>query len=137
MNLRIPYNQCKEMTLKQIRNTPQYKKLSPLGKINKSGTYHYGNKSSANKEELCKIMDNPVKYQQRMIQNKSLKKNSSKRKRATRKGECLYPVARKPVAGKCKTNKFPYLGLTTEAKKCCYKRKQSEKTMKKRSLKTK
>jgi hypothetical protein len=134
MQYRIPYAKCKAMTLKQIRNTEEYKKLPPLPgqKANKSGTYKFGFKSSANKEELCKIMDNPVRYQKKVLRNKQLKQNSSKRKRSTRKGECLYPLSRVPKRGACVSGDFPYLGLTTTSKKCCYKRPQSKKTIAKR-----
>jgi hypothetical protein len=128
----IPQETCMNMTLKQIRATPEYKKLSPLGKINASGTYHYGNKSSANKKELCWIMSHPVEYQKKVQRNKELGINTAKRKRSTRKGKCLYPRDRKPKNGACKSGKFPYLGITTTGEKCCYKKQQTEKTKRKR-----
>ena len=135
MQYRIPYAKCKAMTLKQIRSTEEYKLLPPLPgmKPNKSGTYHEGNKSSANKEELCRIMDNPVRYQKKVLRNKQLKLNSSKRKRSTRKGECLYPINRKPKRGACVSGDFPYPGITTTGKRCCYKKQQSKKTIAKRT----
>ena len=129
MNNKIPYSVCMKMTLKEIRKTPKYKSLSPLGKINKSGTYKYGNKSSANKEELCRIMNNPQKYQEKVKKNKSKGVNSSKRKRSTRKGLCLVAARKIP----CKTTgKFKYEGVTTIGKRCCYKKEMSKKTREKR-----
>ena len=132
--VRIPYDVCKKMTLKQIRKTPQYKKLSPYGLVqNISGTYKYGAKSSMRKEELCKTLDNPKEYMKKALKSKRDKKNMSKRKRSTRASQCLYPKARVPVDGKCRSTEFKHLGVMQNGKtKCCYKKKQSSKTKSKR-----
>lgn len=131
-DVRIPYDECKKMTLAQIKKTPQYKKLTPFGTYeNVSGTYHYGCKSELRKEQLCIALDNPEAYWKKNIANKNKNSNSCKRKRQTRKGKCLVK-ARKPKNGECKSKKYKYKGVTTLGRPCCYKRKMSQKTMNKR-----
>ena len=126
--MRIPYSECKKMTLKEIRSSKQYKLLNPLGYINTSGTYKYGNKSSMRKDELCKALDNPKRYQKKALASKKKKKNMSKRKRSTRASKSLYPVSRKPIRGECKSDEFPHLRLMKNGKTpCCYKRKKAVK----------
>ena len=123
-DIRLPYEICIGMTVKQIRQTEEYKSLTPLGKRNRSGAYKHGNKSTMRKEELCRALDNPAKYQMKIKELKEKKKNAGKRKRASRKGECSVPKRKLP----CNTEEYPHEGLTTTGKKCCYKKKQSRKT---------
>ena len=53
-DVRIPYETCMKMTVREIRRSREYKLLTPLGKLNKSGAYHYGKKSTMRKSELCR-----------------------------------------------------------------------------------
>lgn len=127
-DIRLPYEICIKMTVKQIKQTEEYKSLTPLGKKNRSGAYKYGNKSTMRKEQLCRALDNPKKYQMKIKELKAQKKNAGTRKRETRKGECLVPKRKLP----CNTSQYPHEGYTTTGKKCCYKKKQSEKVKRKR-----
>lgn len=119
---------CLGMTVKQIKQTQEYKGLTPLGKRNKSGTYRYGNKSTMRKAELCEALSNPEKYHLKIGKLKSLKKNAGPRKRPTRTGACL--VAKRKIP--CNDSVYKFEGLTTTGARCCYKKQQSEKTMAKR-----
>jgi hypothetical protein len=127
-DIRLPYEKCKGMTVREIRRTKEYKALTPLGVKNPSGAYRFGNKSTMNKEELCKALDNPTAYHKKIKKLISQKKNAGPRKRSTRKGLCLAPKRKVP----CSDPAFPHKGVTTTGKACCYKNKQSEKTMNKR-----
>ena len=129
-------NECMSKTVKQIRKTDAYRKLVPFGTYrNKSNAYHFGNKSSLRKQPLCDALSNPRSYHSKMKKNKGTGKrkgpnkikNSAKRKRYSRLGNCT-PSRRKPP---CKAP-FSNSGLTTTAKKCCYKKAQSSKTKAKR-----
>ena len=64
---KLPYSDCIRMTVRQIRQTDEYKGLTPLGKQNTSGSYHYGNKSTMKKEDLCRALDNPKTYQEMRV----------------------------------------------------------------------
>ena len=119
---------CLGMTVKQIKRTPEYKGLTPLGKQNKSGSYKHGNKSTMRKANLCEALSNPQKYHLKIAKLKSLKKNAGPRKRATRTGACL--VAKRKVP--CNNSVYKYQGITTTGSACCYKKKQSAKTIAKR-----
>lgn len=125
---RLPEARCLGMTVKQIKKTKEYKGLTPQGKLNKSGTYHYGNKSSMKKAELCEALNNPRNYHKKIASLKKKKINAAKRKRPTRKGECL--VAKRKVP--CKDPVYKHQGVTTTGKPCCFKNKMSAKTMAKR-----
>lgn len=126
-DLRLPYNACKEMTIKEIRNTKEYASLTPLGQKNVTGKYRFGNKSYLNKEKLCQALDNPVAYQKKIKELKKKSVNAGPRKRSTREGNC--PVHRDmKVCPPSHANK----GLTTTGKPCCYKKQQSEKVVRKR-----
>jgi hypothetical protein len=124
----LDFLSCMTLTVKQIRQTKEYKSLTPLGKQNKSGTYHYGNKSSLRKEPLCRALSNPLNYQAGIKSLKTQGKNAAIRKRNSRTGDCLVKQRKAP----CDTAAYPHLGFTTTADKCCYKKKQSEKTRNKR-----
>ena len=125
---RLPYSVCSQMTVRQIRQTPEYKGLTPLGKLNKSGTYKYGNKSTMRKEALCQALDNPKRYHEQIISAKKEGKNTGPRKRKTRKGECLVAQRKLPCDGQV----YKYEGVTTTGKSCCFKKKMSKKTIDKR-----
>lgn len=127
-DIRLPYAICSAMTVREIRRTKEYRALTPLGVKNASGAYKHGNKSTMKKEPLCRALDNPEKYHTQIKKLISQKKNAGPRKRETRKGLCLAPKRKTP----CSDPAFPYKGLTTTGKNCCYKKKQSKKTMKKR-----
>jgi hypothetical protein len=120
-DIRIPFAECYAMTVKQIRQTRAYKLLTPLGRLNRSGSYRYGNKSTLRKRELCIVLDDPAKYHRKIQRDKDRKRNSGPRKRTTRKGNCV-PRRRLPPC-----NRHPYTneGLTTTGKDCCYKKRQS------------
>lgn len=120
-DLRLPYDVCKKMSVKKIRQTKEYASLTPGGVKNSSGHYRYGNKSTMNKEELCKSLDNPKAYHAKIAADIKKGKNSGPRKRSTRKGDC-------PVHRNKKECVAPHAnkGLTTTGKPCCYKKKQSE-----------
>lgn len=127
-DIRLPYTICSAMTVREIRRTKEYRSLTPLGVKNVSGSYKHGNKSTMKKESLCRALDNPEKYHNEIKNLISQKKNAGPRKRKTRKGLCLVPKRKPP----CSDSKFSHKGLTTTGRSCCYKKKQSEKTMKKR-----
>lgn len=125
----LGYDVCMSMPIREIRKSKEYKNLTPLGKLNKSGHYRFGNKSSMNKGELCKALNDPKKYQQKIKSLKEQKKNAAKRSRSTRKGMC--PTSRNfPVCSEHSSHKFA--GLTTTGQHCCFKKKQSKKVMNKR-----
>ena len=125
---RLSEARCLAMTVKKIKQTKEYKGLTPLGKLNKSGTYHYGNKSTMKKAELCEALNNPRNYHKKNASLKQKKINAGQRKRATRKGECL--VAKRKVP--CNDPVYKHQGVTTTGKPCCFKNKMSAKTMAKR-----
>lgn len=124
----LDFMSCMALTVKQIRQTKEYKSLTPLGKQNKSGTYHYGNKSSLRKDPLCKALSNPLNYQAGIKALKEEGKNATTRKRNSRTGNCSVKKRKTP----CNTAEYPHIGITTTAEKCCFKKKQSEKTTRKR-----
>jgi hypothetical protein len=127
-DIRLPYEKCMDMTVRELRKTREYKLLTPLGKLNASGTYKYGNKSRMRKVDLCKALDNPKEYHRK---NKELKKkmeNAGNRVRKTRKGQC--PKNRRPNP-ECPLS-HKHEGLTTTGNTCCYKKKQSRKVINKR-----
>ena len=142
-------NECMSKTVKQIRKEGAYRNLVPFGTYKrKSNVYHFGNKSTMKKAQLCEALSNPKAYHARIKKNKgtgkrkgpNAMKNSGKRKRNSRLGNCT-PSYRKPTNGSCKNSKVmskskkvaaPHKGLTTTAKKCCYKKKQSAATKAKR-----
>ena len=119
---------CMGMTVKQIRQTSEYKGLTPLGKQNKSGSYRYGHKSTMRKAELCRVLNDPQMYHSQMAELKSQKKNAGPRKRASRKGSCL--VARRKTP--CDDRVYKFEGVTTTGEKCCFKKAMKSKTMAKR-----
>jgi hypothetical protein len=121
-DIRIPYDECMAMTVKQIRQTKAYKLLTPLGKLNRSGSYRYGNKSTLRKRELCIVLDDPQKYHKKIKNLKDRKINAGPRRRSTRKGNCV-PKKRLPP---CNTQPYVNQGLTTTGKDCCYKKQQSD-----------
>jgi hypothetical protein len=125
---RLPYSDCIRMTVRQIRQSDEYKGLTPLGKQNASGAYHYGSKSTMNKESLCRALDNPKRYQEMVKKFKEKNENMGPRKRSTRKGQCL--VAKRKVP--CITEEYKYEGVTTTGERCCFKNKMSKKTIEKR-----
>ena len=119
---------CLGMTVKQIRKTPEYKGLTPLGKQNKSGSYRYGNKSTMRKADLCRVLNDPQSYHTQMAELKSQKKNAGPRKRASRTGMCLVEKRRIP----CNDKVYKFEGVTMTAEKCCYKKAMKPKTIAKR-----
>ena len=128
-DIRLPYETCINMPIREIRQTREYKLLTPLGKKNTSGHYKHGNKSYLNKEKLCRALDDPSAYQNKITSLKSRKINAGPRKRETRTGDC--PTARN--LQDCKVHPtHKNAGLTTTGKHCCYKKKQSNKVTNKR-----
>ena len=119
---------CSGMTMKQIKKSPEYKGLTPLGKQNKSGSYRYGHKSTMRKAELCRVLNDPQTYHSQMAELKSQKKNAGPRKRASRKGACL--VAKRKIP--CNDTTYKFEGVTMTGEKCCYKKAMKPKTMAKR-----
>jgi len=119
---------CMGMTVKQIRKTPEYKGLTPLGKQNKSGSYRYGHKSTMRKAELCRVLNDPQMYHTQMAELKSQKKNAGPRKRSSRKGQCLVEKRKIP----CNDLTYKFEGVTMTGEKCCYKKAMKAKTMEKR-----
>ncbi len=150
--------ECQSLTLKQIRQTQAYKGLTPFpGSSNESGTYKFGNKSTANKEVLCTYLNDPGVYHDAVRKAISDGKKMGKRARIRydnsiqvnkdRIGKCV-PKFREPfiVKGRksCKDNKdpdtgksFSHVGLTSVGEKCCFQRKQSEGIKKQRQEKGK
>ena len=126
----MSFQQCDAMTVKQIRKSAAFKKLVPFGTYkNSSNKYHYGKRSYMKKSQICEALSNPKAYHKKIKKNFVAKKNSGPRKRNSRLGDCR-PYSRKPP---CKrTGAFKHSGLTTTAKKCCYKRAMSTKTKNKR-----
>jgi hypothetical protein len=130
-------NECNQKTLKQIRKSRAYRNLIPFGvgkrrKANPNQKYHFGNKSTMRKAELCEALSNPKAYHKKLKKayadgKKNNIKNTGPRKRYSRTGECR-PYRRKPP---CEAP-TPYEGITTAATPCCYKKKQSEATKNKR-----
>lgn len=130
-------NECMTKTLKEIRKTQSYKRLIPYGVGKRKGEnpnqkYHFGNKSTMRKAELCEALSNPKKYHMKLKKaygdgKKKSIKNTGPRKRYSRTGDCR-PYRRKPP---CKGDK-PHKGVTTTGEACCYKKKQSEATIAKR-----
>lgn len=130
------FQECKDSTLKQIRRSSAYRQLIPYrhpGRKGKNpGKAHFGNKSSLRKEELCRALDNPKNYHKKLIKNygtgkRKTMKNSAPRKRFSRTGLCLPLSGKNKRTAPCK-GKFPHVGITTTAKKCCYAKPQSAKT---------
>ena len=119
---------CMGMTMKQLKKSPEYKGLTPLGKQNKSGSYRYGHKSTMRKAELCRVLNDPQTYHSQMAELKSQKKNASGRQRSSRKGACL--VAKRKIP--CNDKVYKFEGVTTTGDKCCYKKAMKPKTMAKR-----
>jgi hypothetical protein len=128
MSNTIPYDQCMSMTVRELRQTPQYKNLTPLGIRNISGHYRYGNKSTMRKEDLCRALSNPAAYQRHIKKLKDEKQKAGPRKRETRKGQCNGPRRQPP----CTDPVYRHLGYTTTGRQCCYKREMTEKTKNKR-----
>lgn len=124
----LSLSQCENMTVKQIRQTKEYKGLTPLGKQNKSGSYRYGHKSTMRKAELCRVLANPSLYHTANLELKETKKPYGARKRETRKGECL--VAKRKIP--CNDAVYKFQGVTTTGKACCFKKQMKTKTINKR-----
>lgn len=138
------HQECINKTLKQIRKTNAYKQLIPFGvagrkNMNSKHKYHFGNKSTMRKGDLCEALSDPKKYHAKIKRNYGTgkkkgarkMKNSSKRKRYSRTGDCRPfsgPNKRTPPCSGSHKNS----GLTTTAKKCCYKKAQSAATKAKR-----
>ena len=127
-DMRLSQHVCENMTVKQIRQTPQYKGLTPLGRRNVSGSYRYGHKSTMKKSELCKVLANPSLYHSENLKLKDEKKPYGARKRASRKGECNVVARKVPCEGQV----YKHRGVTTTGEACCFKRKMSKKTIDKR-----
>jgi len=128
----MSYNNCMDKTIKQIRRTAAYKKLVPFGTyMNKSQKYHYGRRSVMKKGSLCQSLSDPIKYHRKIKRNFDKNRNSSKRKRDSRLGDCR-PYQRRPPC----SNTHKHVGVTTTSNKCCYKRKMSKKTLAKRRRNT-
>ena len=135
------FNKCmSENTLKQIRKTRAYKELVPFGSYkNKSNAYHFGRKSSMKKRDLCRALSNPKAYHKKVKEKYGTgkrkgvgkMKNSAKRKRYSRLGNCTPASGPKKRTEPC-TGAFKNRGITTTAKKCCYKKPMSAATKRKR-----
>ena len=125
---KLPISNCENMTVAQIRQTPEYKGLTPLGKMNKSGSYRFGHKSTMRKAELCRVLANPSLYHRANAELKDAKKPYGARKRATRKGECLVEKRKIP----CNDPVYKYQAVTTTGKPCCFKKQMKQKTINKR-----
>jgi hypothetical protein len=128
-DLRLPYETCISMPIREIRQTKEYKLLTPLGTKNTSGHYKHGNKSYLNKEKLCRALDDPSAYQNKISSLKDRKVNAGPRKRVTRTGDC---PAKRELANCAVHPTHKNAGLTTAGKHCCYKKKQSRKVANKR-----
>jgi len=133
-------NECMSKTVKQIRKSEAYRKLVPFGTYrNKSNVYHFGTKSTLRKQPLCEALSNPKSYHAKIKKNRGTGKrkganaikNSGNRKRFSRLGNCTPQSGIKKRTLPC-TGAFKYSGLTTTAKKCCYKNPQSAATKAKR-----
>ncbi len=126
----ININICRKMTVRQLRDTALYRKLyfDPQNRPRRSGKGgdRFGFKSYLNKEELCKYLSNPSKYEQDLnnIYNKQGKKRAGPRIRPTRAGNCI-PKERLPNNRKCDNKSFPHIGKTSSNTDCCYKKKQN------------
>ncbi len=127
-DMRLSQHVCENMTVKEIRKTPQYKGLTPLGVRNASGTYRYGHKSTMKKAELCKVLANPTLYHTQNAKLKEAKKSYGARKRNSRKGECNVRARKVP----CEGDVYRFRGVTTTGQACCFKRRMSQKTIDKR-----
>jgi len=125
---RLSQSVCEGMTVKQIRASKEYKGLTPLGKLNVSGSYRYGHKSTMRKAELCRVLANPSLYHREMKALKSAKKMAGIRKRSTRAGECLVEKRKIP----CNDPVYKFQAVTTSGKPCCFKKQMKQKTINKR-----
>jgi len=128
----IDENICKKMTLKQLRQTALYKKLhyDPQGRLARAGKQgaRFGNKSYLNKAQLCKYLNNPKQYEADLNKAYKISNRSGPRIRRTRAGDCI-PKPRVPTNGKCKKNgEYKFTGKTSSGIKCCYKKKQGNKS---------
>lgn len=133
----LDLNKCMSMTVKEIRKSTAYKQLIPFGvgnrkSANPKNKYHFGNKSTLRKAPLCEALNNPKQYHAKLKKayadgKKQNIKNTGPRKRYSRTGDCR-PYRRKPP---CK-DPTPHKGVTTTGKNCCYKKRQSEDTKRKR-----
>jgi len=129
---RIDEDICKKMTLKQLRQTALYKKLyyDPKGRPASSGKQgsRFGNKSYLNKAQLCKYLSNPKQYEADLDKAYKISNRSGPRVRRTRAGDCI-PKTRVPTNSKCNANgEFKFAGETSSGIKCCYKKKQGNKS---------
>ena len=129
---RIDEDICKKMTLKQLRQTALYKKLdydpqrSPK-RAGKQGS-RFGNKAYLNTAQLCKYLSNPKQYEADLDKAYKKSNRSGPRVRKTRAGDCI-PKTRVPSQGKCNKNgEFKFVGETSSGVKCCYKKKQGNKS---------
>ena len=127
-DIRLPYEECMKKTFRQIKKTKEYAVLTPLGVYNPSRAYHDGHKSTMNKVELCKALDNPKTYHAANKKLKEAKKPFGARKRNTRKGKCLVSARKIPCTGET----YKHEGVTTTGERCCFKKKQTTATMEKR-----
>lgn len=137
----MQFNKCmNDKTLKQIRKTRAYRELVPFGREqHKSNAYHFGKKSSMRKGDLCQALSNPKTYHATITKNfgtgkrtgPNKIKNSAERKRFSRLGNCTPASGPNKRTAPC-TGKFQNEGITTTAKKCCFKKKMSPATIKKR-----
>lgn len=139
-------NECMTKTVKEIRKTQAYKRLIPY-KVgsrtgeNKNQKYHFGNKSTMRKGDLCESLSNPKAYHKKLKKaygtgKKKQIKNTGPRKRYSRTGDCRPfsgPNRRKPPC----TGKHKNKGVTTTGVACCFKRPQSAKTQAKRKANAK
>ena len=136
-DIRMPYQNCMDMTFREIKNSRQYALLTPMGIYNPSRAYHEGHKSTMRKKELCETLDDPKKYHERNKKLKEKGKAYGARDRKSRKGMCLVKARQLPCNGPI----FKFEGLTTTGEKCCFKlprKKGNEKnTMKTMKAKTK
>ena len=130
-------NKCMNKTLKQIRKSEAYHNLIPFGvgkrrSANPNKKYHFGSKSTMRKQELCEALSNPKAYHNKLKKaygtgKRKQIKNTGRRKRFSRTGDCR-PYKRKPPCKGSKKNE----GVTTTGQPCCYKKKQSAATKRKR-----
>ena len=84
-------NKCMTKTLKEIRKSSAYKKLIPYGvgsrkSANPNQKYHFGNKSTMKKGQLCEALSNPKSYHSKLKKaygtgKKKQIKNTGTRKR--------------------------------------------------------
>lgn len=129
---RLDENICKQMTLKQLRQTALYKNLhyDPQNRPSWSGKKgsRFGKKSYLSKGELCKYLNNPKQYFTDLDKTYANKKRAGPRIRKTRAGDCI-PKSRVPINNNCNSNgEFKHPGKTSSGIDCCYKKKQKNKS---------